>query len=94
MTLGEIAAAVALVGTILTWVVVNPSKQQFASEREASRLQYEKLQQSLDNFTKSIDRLNDLLDDTKKDVNDLRERVAKLESSCASMHKRIDSLEK
>jgi len=94
MTLGEIAAAVALMGTILTWVVVNPSKQQFASEREASRLQYEKLQQSLDNFTKSIDRLNDLLDDTKKDVNDLRERVAKLESSCSSMHKRIDSLEK
>lgn len=94
MTLGEIAAAVALVGTILTWVIVNPSKQQFASEREASRLQYEKLQQSLDNFTKSIDRLNDLLDDTKKDVNDLRERVAKLESSCSSLHKRLDSMGK
>ena len=92
--LGEIAAALALVGTILNWVVITPSKQQYASFAEASKLQYEKLQQSLDNLTKSTDRLNELLDDTKKDVNDLRERLAKAEASCSSAHKRIDGLEK
>lgn len=93
MELSTIAAAVALIGTVLNWVVIVPAKQQFASDREASRLQYEKLQQALDNLSKSTDRLISLLDNTKGELNDLRERVAKLESAVSSAHKRIDKAE-
>lgn len=51
------------------------------------------LKQSIATLTRSVDRLADTADDTKRVVNDLRERIAKVESSSASAHKRIDYLE-
>lgn len=50
------------------------------------------LKQSIATLTRSVDRLADAADDTKRVVNDLRERVAKVEASTASAHKRLDRL--
>lgn len=51
------------------------------------------LKQSITSLIKSTDRLADVVDDTKKEVNNLRERVAKVEASSASAHKRLDGIE-
>lgn len=50
------------------------------------------LKQSILTLTQSIERLRDTVDDNKKEVNHLRERVAKAESNIGSAHRRIDEL--
>lgn len=52
------------------------------------------LKQSIATLTRSVDRLADAADDTKRQVNDMRERIAKLEASSSSAHKRLDELGK
>lgn len=52
------------------------------------------LKQSIATLTRSVDRLADATDDTKRQVNDMRERLAKMEASSSSAHKRLDELGK
>ena len=52
------------------------------------------LKQSIATLTRSVDRLADIADDTKRQVNDMRERIAKIEASNSSVHKRLDELAK
>lgn len=52
------------------------------------------LKQSIATLTRSVDRLADIADDTKRQVNDMRERIAKIEASNSSAHKRLDELAK
>ena len=52
------------------------------------------LKQSIATLTRSVDRLADAADDTKRQVNDMRERLAKIEASNSSAHKRLDELGK
>ena len=51
------------------------------------------LKQAIASLTKSMDKLTSVIETTQKEVNELRERLAKVESSAASAHKRIDHIE-
>lgn len=52
------------------------------------------LKQSIATLTRSVDRLADAADDTKRQVNDMRERLAKVEASTSISHKRSDEFAK
>lgn len=51
------------------------------------------LKQSIASLIKSTDKLASVIETTQREVNELRERLAKVESSAASAHKRVDHLE-
>lgn len=51
------------------------------------------LKQSIASLIKSTEKLASVMECTQADVNELRERVAKVESSLGSAHKRIDSID-
>ena len=54
---------------------------------------YTPIKQSVDALSRAVERLTDAMDDNKREVNELRERVAKVEGSASSAHKRIDGIE-
>lgn len=54
---------------------------------------YWPLKQSVDTLSRAVERLADALDDTKTEINQLRERMVAVEAKTSAAHHRIDRLE-
>lgn len=48
------------------------------------------LKQSINGLQRAVERLTELVDDTKAEVKEIRERLVVCEQSCKSAHRRLD----
>lgn len=91
--ISTISAAVALLFTASNWLIINPLKDQMRANDRRQEIYMQQQRENTERLVKAMEKLTNTIEVTRAEVNDIRERLAKMEASVSSAHKRIDSLE-